>query len=206
MTFIVGGVMVIGGSHGLRSGVSDPNKVLVLRNDKYLQWKNTGGFEQRRLGTRRQHSPHDLFLITNDFRAYEYRYLVTDALLWWAPEDLMPLDSNVLTHLRSHRHIRDLYHEEKPDSVLTDARQALEGAALAKNLSVFLSVTQGDAPKMLWPPSIDWAECMIDNLRHLDIQFHLSLPVASREIPGMEKDITQRSFFVDGRHLNLFPI
>ena len=204
MTFIVGATMVIGGDHPQRSGVNQPETMLVLRADKRMAWATSTGMRRRFEASRlRQAGPSGLMLEELS-PTYEYRYLVTDALLWWANPEQLPLDREAIEFLRVCTDIRDLYSEGEPHERLQRSRERLEATNLRKSISVFLAVTSGDELALKFPPSGGWFAGLQENLRHLDIQFHVSFPVARREIPGMSDDVVEQTAAVDGAQLELF--
>lgn len=204
MTFIVGATMVIGGDHPLRSGVDRPETVLVLRADKRVAWVSSLGLRRPFKASRLRQSGPSGLLLEGSSASYEYRYLVTDALLWWANPKLMPLDSEDIEFLRACTDISELYSQEEPHECLQRSRDKLEATNLRHSISIFLAATTGDESDLTIPPTGDWVAGMEENLRHLDIQFHLSFPVARREIPGMSDKIVEQTAAIYSGQLDLF--
>lgn len=202
MTTIVGGVLVIGESHGLRSGIDNPDTVLTLRRDKRTAWIRNSSPLRRRRGEPR--SPHTLWLEYQQYVYYPCRNIITDALIWWGNSEKLGVDTDLIRELREFGKIGEIEGNEEIASKLHDARQQVESAELTDSFSLFISLATGDDHLIVVPPQSDLLSGLLENLRNLNIQYELSMPVASRLTPGMENEIVESSRQIDGRTLDLF--
>lgn len=195
--------MAIGKPHGLRSGVDGPDQVLVLRQDKRTAWKRMS-FPVRRSRDEPK-SPLWLWLDSRTYADYDFRYMLTDALIWWGECQSLGLDPALAEELRAYSKMEEVESDEKQRRLLGEARDVVESASLTNTVSLLITVATGDQPVAVFPPPSDVQGGLLENLRKLDVQYELCGPIARRMSPGMEADVVAKEIsWPGGRSLNLF--
>ena len=203
MTFICGGMMAIGKPHGLRSGVDGPDQVLILRQDKRTAWKRMSSPINR--SRHEPKSPSWLWLDTQTYTDYNFRYILTDALIWWGACQSLGLDPTLAETLRTHSKMEEVENDEGKRRLLGEARDVIENATLTGSVSLLITVASGDQPDAVFPPPSDVEGGLLENLRNLDVQYELCGPIAHRMIPGMGSDLLEKEIpWEGGRSLDLF--
>lgn len=201
MTEIFGGVLAIGEPHALRGGINNASTVLVLRVDKRSAWRLVS---RQRFSTQEPRSPSVLLLADRTEPDYNFRYAITDALIWFCDYDKLGIDIEMISELRSYRRLGEVAGDEESSTKLRTAREFVEPAHLDKTISLFLSLATGDQPLMRIPPLSDHAEGLVENLKNLSVQYELSVPLASRLTSGMDEGVREETYKRDGGDLKLF--
>ncbi|WP_083330851.1 hypothetical protein [Halofilum ochraceum] len=140
---------------------------------------------------------------TRTYAGYEYRYALTDALIWWADSGKLGLDTDLVGELRAYRQMGDLVADEAPAAKLKAAREQVESAELTGTISLLISLVTGDEPLATIPPRSDHLSGLLENLRNLNVQYEVSAPIASRLIPGMNQKVVETTYQPDGDALGL---